>query len=549
MIFLTIQVPVQLCQHPKGMFEAMELIDISCPEAARKSISTVMAHLRALDQFLVQISSEQTPKTPTEEIQLPEKILPCCVDLEVQCSGTAPGDTVVVVGSCPELGNWKADRGLPLRTSQELYPKWIGAVNIESCAARDVQFKLAILRPCGPDWEHIENRSLSVPNEEDGGHWQECLAFNMNKAVIEMPPKKQEKNDRGPRGPLPNLLLRGHGVGTEGAEVKVEKLATSISQPLLDKAFTDKVLGYSRGLIRACDVHHKITVGEMPENPAFCISCEKGSKGMPGYCDPPNQDNWSATRFKSGWTLFCVHDGHGPYGHHVSTRTVQTVPWFLIQDSGFDKDLIDEDRIEQALLHAFEKSQADLVRYAAENKIGIADSGSTALAVLLKGNKVWTANLGDSRSVVGSAEAELIFATEDPKPQHHVEKARIEAAGGEVRLEQVTHRIFIRGTDDPGLAVARAFGDLGLKDHGVIAVPEVKVTEVDLNKNPFVLIASDGIWEFIDSDEVVAGLGFKLRKMGAEAALQELHSHAKCKWTETCGNYRDDMTSILVQLR
>lgn len=68
MIFLTIQVPVQLCQHPKGMFEAMELIDISCPEAARKSISTVMAHLRALDQFLAQISSEQTPKTPTEEL-------------------------------------------------------------------------------------------------------------------------------------------------------------------------------------------------------------------------------------------------------------------------------------------------------------------------------------------------------------------------------------------------------------------------------------------------------------------------------------------------
>lgn len=149
MIFLTIQVPVpvQLCQHPKGMFQAMELIDISCPEAARKSISTVMAHLRALDQFLVQISCQQTPKTSTEEIQLPEKILPCCVDLEVQCSCTAPGDTVVVVGSCPELGNWKADRGLALRTSEELYPKWIGAVKIESCAARDVQFKLAIYRP------------------------------------------------------------------------------------------------------------------------------------------------------------------------------------------------------------------------------------------------------------------------------------------------------------------------------------------------------------------------------------------------------------------
>ena len=39
----------------------MELINISSPEAARKSISTVMAHLRALDQFLQHISCQETP--------------------------------------------------------------------------------------------------------------------------------------------------------------------------------------------------------------------------------------------------------------------------------------------------------------------------------------------------------------------------------------------------------------------------------------------------------------------------------------------------------
>ena len=36
---------------PKAMFQAMELIDISSP-AARKSLSTVTAHLGALDRFL-----------------------------------------------------------------------------------------------------------------------------------------------------------------------------------------------------------------------------------------------------------------------------------------------------------------------------------------------------------------------------------------------------------------------------------------------------------------------------------------------------------------
>ena len=58
----------------------------------------------------------------------------------------------------------------------------------------------------------------------------------------------------------------------------------------------------------------------------------------------------------------------------------------------------DEDCIEQALLTAFQKSQADLVRYAVANNKDIAESGSTALAVLLKGNKIWTATSGPSPS-------------------------------------------------------------------------------------------------------------------------------------------------------
>lgn len=32
----------------------------------------------------------------------------------------------------------------------------------------------------------------------------------------------------------------------------------------------------------------------------------------------------------------------------MSTRTVQTVPWFMVNESGFDKDTIDESGIEKA---------------------------------------------------------------------------------------------------------------------------------------------------------------------------------------------------------
>ena len=126
-----------------------------------------------------------------------------------------------------------------------------------------------------------------------------------------------------------------------GNEVKVEKPA--ISQQVLDKTFRDKVIGHSRGLIteaqRKWSERQTCTVGQIPLNRSYLVSCQKGSKRTPNY-EPPNQDNWSVTAFKSGWTLFCVHDGHGPYGHFVSTRTVQTVPWYLME-SGFDKTCIE----------------------------------------------------------------------------------------------------------------------------------------------------------------------------------------------------------------
>ena len=155
----------------------MELIDISSPEAARKSISTVMAHLRALNEFLERLSCQETPteRQQAKTDQLPDKVdkvVLCRIDLEVQCSSTAPGDTVVVVGSCPELGNWKVERGLPLCTSRApvtcigggLYPKRTGTLQIESCAACDVQFKLAILWPSSHEWEQTtNNRNLSFP--------------------------------------------------------------------------------------------------------------------------------------------------------------------------------------------------------------------------------------------------------------------------------------------------------------------------------------------------------------------------------------------------
>lgn len=61
--------------------------------------------------------------------------------------------------------------------------------------------------------------------------------------------------------------------------------------------------------------------------------------------------------------------------------------------------------------------------------------------------------------------------TEDHRPQRPLERARIEAAGGWVLQTLVDergapagpHRVYLRDTNIPGLAVSRCFGDFGAR--------------------------------------------------------------------------------------
>jgi len=277
------------------------------------------------------------------------------------------------------------------------------------------------------------------------------------------------------------------------------------------------------------------------------IACQKGSKGFRDQT--PNQDNFSLTYFKNGWALCCAFDGHGPFGHLVSYRTVQAVPYFLANSPDFP------DNMEKALIEAFEHAQKDVVAAALEENWDVQASGSTAVAACWKGNVVWTANAGDSRCVVGTeVDKDLVFETVDHKPDTPAEKKRIESMGGEVRTQTysdgwVNHRIFVKGEDYPGLCMARTFGDESVKAHGVVATPQVEKCEVDLAKQPFLIVASDGVWEFLDSRFVIKAVAKKMKTDGPEKTVLKLQREAKKRWKQEEGDYCDDITSILVQLR
>ena len=112
------------------------------------------------------------PWMPTVELHI--------VHFDIFCAETQVGDTLVLVGSCAELGEWNPMNGLKLCTSPEAFPRWRGTAHLKS---NDIEFKLAIINQHSAKWEATENRHLRCPAGEHGP-WQACCTWNSNRCQL-----------------------------------------------------------------------------------------------------------------------------------------------------------------------------------------------------------------------------------------------------------------------------------------------------------------------------------------------------------------------------
>ncbi|XP_054806470.1 probable protein phosphatase 2C 33 isoform X2 [Prosopis cineraria] len=136
-------------------------------------------------------------------------------------------------------------------------------------------------------------------------------------------------------------------------------------------------------------------------------------------------------------------------------------------------------------------------------------SGTTAVTLVKQGQDLVIGNVGDSRAILGTRDHDnsliAVQLTIDLKPNLPREAERIKRCRGRVfalRNEPEVARVWLPNADSPGLAMARAFGDFILKDFGLISVPDVshhRLTE----KDEFVVLATDGIWDVLSNQEVV----------------------------------------------
>mmetsp|Transcript_31264 Transcript_31264/g.89668 ORF Transcript_31264/g.89668 Transcript_31264/m.89668 type:complete len:391 (-) Transcript_31264:27-1199(-) len=116
-----------------------------------------------------------------------------------------------------------------------------------------------------------------------------------------------------------------------------------------------------------------------------------------------------------------------------------------------------------------------------------------------------------------------IVETIDHKPTHPTERARIEAAGGQVCGGR-------RARVDGNLAVSRGLGDFDFKDNRSRPASEQKVScapdiyEVaDLQEGALLLLACDGLWDVMTSEEAASFVRGRLKRdpnadLGAIAA-------------------------------
>lgn len=264
--------------------------------------------------------------------------------------------------------------------------------------------------------------------------------------------------------------------------------------------------------------------------------------------------------FRVGTFIAGIFDGHGKGGESISRIAALKVGRSLelsMADSP-SKPLglrIAQLRFEKAFgfAEACVKELLPVDIYACAGTTGTAivihddDDGVRRLAV---------GHVGDSRLIRGSVQPDgtegwLVTArTRDHKPNDPEERARIEKAGGVISVHpreltgQVVARVHTSPDSPVGLAVARAIGDGEMKTVGVSAVPSTMC--IPLRKEDKVLvIASDGLWEYLSDEEVLA---FCYRyRADATLAAKALVLEAARAWYEK-GTYRDDITVCVLFL-
>ena len=279
----------------------------------------------------------------------------------------------------------------------------------------------------------------------------------------------------------------------------------------------------------------------------------------PDKLKKPNQDSYTICMTLSGDLdddpMFAVYDGHGEYGHDCAEYARKKLPKSItkymkqkraqlhmskLKEEGkstkgaWDPSAwpsLDEKTFEECCRLAMHETNNSLNK---DEKVNSKLSGTTAATVCFHAGRMTVCNVGDSRVLLGhreekDGESKLIALplTRDQTPYRKDERDRVRKAGADVmtydQLKGVESkhdnfgdlvlgeridiqgdppRLWVPGKETPGTAFTRSLGDDVAEKIGVIAEPEMVTTSL-CSHDEYLVIATDGIFEFLKNDQVL----------------------------------------------
>lgn len=197
-----------------------------------------------------------------------------------------------------------------------------------------------------------------------------------------------------------------------------------------------------------------------------------------------------ASEIDDSTTFFGVYDGHG--GEKAAIFTGDHLHELVKSTNAFKQgDYVN------ALKEGFLSCDQAILKdfYMRDD-----DSGCAATSIILNNKQIYCGNAGDSRTIMsinGFAKA----LSYDHKPSNEGEKARICSAGGYVDMGRV----------NGNLALSRGIGDFEFKknlnlpaeEQIVTCYPDVLIHNIDYSQDEFIVLACDGIWDCLTSQNCV----------------------------------------------
>ena len=301
----------------------------------------------------------------------------------------------------------------------------------------------------------------------------------------------------------------------------------------------------------------EISVNALPEGRIKNVgSFSQAGKGEDGFTKV-NQDSFLVLQNQynlKDFNIFAVLDGHGVNGHLVSRFATKYFSSFFKNNKKMNSN-----KNEDEVYYRLKKNENDIIKRAfrhaerdlqKNSDIDANFSGTTCVMVMQVGERILCANVGDSRAIMVKEGNQIIRLSIDQKPDDPEESQRIIENGGEISQfeedgeKSGPFRVWKKGEPYPGIAMSRSIGDFIATTLGVIPVPKFIDQKID-NDTKFIVVASDGVWEFLDNEKVAEIVLPFYKKNDPDGACKALIKESTEWWNQE-DIVVDDITVIVV---